>query len=328
MATFNSIYAIMIPPMKKLKEAWIIYNPMAGRFPAKPLLTRAGEALRQRGWQIELVQTEQGQDLAELAGLAVENNLFAVFVAGGDGSVGQVASALAGSNTALGVLPAGTANVMAQELGLRTLDYLHLFALEQAAISLAEGEIKRVDLGLCNGNAFLLWAGLGLDAHIVNCIEPRERWEKAFATAHYATLALWNSLGWQGVDITARAHQTEWSGKYLVAVACNIPAYAGGLVDLAPGAKIDDGLLDFWLLEGETIRDILPRVAQIFMGTHLDGPGLVNFRSAEAVFNLPGEVPIQLDGEPVSCQVPIEFSVYPQALNVIVPASARASIFD
>ncbi|MGD8604148.1 MAG: YegS/Rv2252/BmrU family lipid kinase [Anaerolineales bacterium] len=314
--------------MKAQKDAWIIYNPMAGRFPARPLLARAGEALRRRGWQIELVQTRQGQDLSALARSAADEGLHAVFVAGGDGSVGQVASALAGSNTALGVLPAGTANVMAQELGLPTLDYLHLFALEQAAISLAEGQIKRVDLGLCNGNTFLLWAGVGLDAHIVNSIEPRERWEKAFATAHYATLALWNSLGWQGVDITASAQKTEWQGRYLVAVACNIPAYAGGLVDLAPGAKIDDGLLDFWLLEGETIRDILPRVAQIFMGTHLDGPGLVNFRSAEATFELSGQVPMQLDGEPVICQVPLEFSVQPQAVNVIVPASARASIFD
>jgi diacylglycerol kinase (ATP) len=314
--------------MKADKEAWIIYNPMAGRFPAKPLLTRAGEALRRRGWQIELVETHAGQDLTALAHSAAEEGLHAVFVAGGDGSVGQVASALAGSETALGILPAGTANVMAQELGLPKLDYLHLFALEQAAISLAEGEIKRVDLGLCNGNAFLLWAGVGLDAHIVNSIEPRERWEKAFATAHYATLALWNSLGWQGVDITARTQQTEWSGRYLVAVACNIPAYAGGLVDLAPGAKIDDGLLDFWLLEGETIRDILPRVAQIFMGTHLDGPGLANFRSAEAVFELSNQVPMQFDGEPMTCQAPLEFSVNPQSVNVIVPASARASIFD
>jgi diacylglycerol kinase (ATP) len=318
----------MIPPMKHKKDAWIIYNPMAGRFPAKPLLTRAGEALSRRGWDIKLVQTKKGQDLSALAGMAAKNNLHAVFVAGGDGSVGQVASALAGTDTALGVLPAGTANVMAQELGLPKLDYLHLLALEQAATSLADGEIKRVDLGRCNQHAFLLWAGVGLDAHIVNSIEPRERWEKAFATAHYATLAMWKSLGWQGVDITARANQTQWSGRYLVAVACNIPAYAGGLVELAPGAKIDDGLLDFWLLEGETIRDILTRVAQIFMGTHLDGPGLLNFRAEEAMFELVGDVPLQLDGEPVTCRAPLKFTVDRQAVNIIVPSSARASIFN
>jgi diacylglycerol kinase (ATP) len=314
--------------MELNKKAWIIYNPMAGRFPAKPLLVRAGESLMRRGWNIELVQTEQGQDLAALASSAASNGLPAVFVAGGDGSVGQVASELAGSDTALGILPAGTANVMAQELGLPKLDYLHLFALEQAAIRLAEGEVKRVDLGLCNGKAFLLWAGMGLDAYIVNSIEPRERWEKAFATAHYATLALWSSLSWKGVEMTARTHQTRWAGKYLVAVACNIPAYAGGLFDLAPGAKIDDGLLDFWLLEGETIGDILTRVAQIFMGTHLDGPGLVHFRSAEAVFEFPDEVPLQFDGEPVACDPVLEFSVNPQAVNVIVPSSARASMFE
>lgn len=275
-----------------------------------------------------MLGSRNDRELRQSAQESVETGCEAVFVVGGDGSVGQVASVLAGSDTALGVLPAGTANVWAQELGLPALDWIHLFALEQSAERLAGGSIRNVDIGLCNDHAFLLWAGAGLDAHVVNSIEPRERWEKAFALVHYATMALWNSLGWDGVDLVARSGSQSWEGRFLVAVACNIPAYAGGLIDLAPGAKVDDGLLDFWLLGGKSMRDTLMRVAQIFMGTHVDAPGVVHFRAAEAVFESRSALPMQCDGEPYNMDAPIEFAVRKRALKVLVPSEEGGRAFS
>lgn len=301
---------------------------MAGRFPAAPFLERATHALEKFEWQTEVIAGESDLALVQNARDAVQAGCDAVFVVGGDGSVGQVASALAGSDTALGVLPAGTANVWAKELGLPALDYIHLFALEQSAEYLAAGTIRKVDIGLCNDKAFLLWAGAGLDAHIVNSIEPRDRWEKAFAMVHYATMALWNTLGWKGVDLVARSGSQMWEGRFLVAVACNIPAYAGGLIDLAPSAKVDDGLLDFWLLGGESLRDTLLRVAQIFMGTHVDAPGVVHFRASEAVFESRDELPMQYDGEPVQVTSPLEFKVRRQVLKVLVPSEEGGRAFS
>jgi len=207
--------------------AWLLYNPAAGRFPAGPLLERALRVLAAAGWDARIVEGEPEKGLIDIAKEAVAQHCDAVFVVGGDGSVGQAASALAGSETALGVLPAGTANVWAQELGLPRLGWIHFFALEQAAERLAAGDVRLVDVGECNGQAFLLWAGVGLDANIVNSIEPRERWEKVFPTVHYATLALWNTVGWKGMDLKVRTNEFEFEGRYLVAVASNIPAYAG-----------------------------------------------------------------------------------------------------
>jgi YegS/Rv2252/BmrU family lipid kinase len=310
------------------RTARLLYNPMAGRFPAAPFLQRATHALEKFEWQTEIIGGRDDRELVQNAYDAVEAGCDAVFVVGGDGSVGQVASALAGSNTALGVLPAGTANVWAQELGLPALDWIHLFALEQSAERLAAGTIRNVDIGLCNGKAFLLWAGVGLDAHIVNSIEPRDRWEKAFAMVHYATMALWNSLGWKGVDLDAHSGSQTWQGRFLVAVACNIPAYAGGLIDLAPGAKVDDGLLDFWLLGGESLRDTLMRVAQIFMGTHVDAPGVVHFRASEAIFEAKDDLPMQYDGEPKLVSSPLEFKVRRQVLKVLVPSEEGGRAFS
>ena len=179
-----------------MRSAWLIYNPAAGRFPAGWLLSRAVDVLDKAGWKVDVREAEHGGHLAQLALEAVDAGCNAVFVAGGDGSVGRVASALSGTEVALGVLPAGTANVWAKELGIERLDWIHLFALEKAAQRLAQGEIRKVDMGKANGQDFLLWAGIGLDAQIVGSIEPRQRWEKGVATGHYGVLARWTSVGW------------------------------------------------------------------------------------------------------------------------------------
>lgn len=311
-----------------MRSASLIYNPEAGRFPPGPLLQRASQVLTREGWEVHIAEGKGGEELNRLAIQAVDQECFAVFVAGGDGTVGTVASALAGSDTALGVLPSGTANVWAQELGLPRLDWIHWFALEQAAARLAKGEVRLVDLGLCNDKAFLLWAGMGLDAHIVNSIEPRERWEKAFPTVQFTTTALWSSLGWNGIQLRATTPDVEIQGTYLVAVACNIPAYAGGLMNLAPGAKVDDGLLDFWLIEGRSLKDVLVRVFQIFRGTHVDAPGITHFRSAEALFESITPMPMQFDGEPLLVEGQVRFQVLKQALKVLVPADTGPRLFS
>ena len=196
-----------------MRSAWLIYNPAAGRFPAGWLLSRAVGVLAEAGWEVDVRETQHGGQLGELALEAVEAGCNAVFVAGGDGSVGRVASVLSGTDVALGVLPTGTANVWAKEIGIERLDWIHLFALEKAANRLARGEVRKVDMGRANGQEFLMWAGIGLDAQIVGSIEPRQRWEKAFGTVHYGLLALWKSIGWEGVELRVKAGDQVWGGS-------------------------------------------------------------------------------------------------------------------
>ncbi len=286
------------------------------------------KVLGKAGWDVKIVKREIDSDLSLMASEAIREECHAVFVVGGDGSVGQMAGTLAGSSTALGVLPAGTANVWAQELGLPQLGYLHLFALEQAASQLALGQVREVDLGECNGHYFLLWAGVGLDAHIVNSIEPRGRKEKLFPIIYYGTKALWTSIGWEGLELEIYTAERTWTGKYLMAVACNIPAYAGGLLDLAPGAKVDDGILDFWLLGGESLKDLVIRLIQVFRGTHVDASGVDHFRAEEATFITKSSMPMQFDGEPLMIDSPIRFKVHRRALRVLVPAGTEQRLFS
>jgi len=309
------------PPMRR---AWLIYNPYAGSFPAGFFLSRAVRVLSDAAWDVYVTESSDAESVAELARKAAEEGCQAVFVAGGDGSVGQAAGALAGTQTALGVLPTGTANVWAQGIGLPRLDWSNWFALEEAAASLALGQTRLVDVGRCGQHAFLLWGGLGLDGRIVNSLEPRQRWEKALGTIHYATLAFWTSLNWEGMDLRVEAGERSWEGRFLVAVASNIRSYAGGLLELSPGALVDDGLLDFWLISGRSVVDAVMRVVQVLVGSHVDAPGVVHFQASHATFHSAYPLPMQFDGEPYVLQTPLEFSVSQKALRVLVPRDAQA----
>lgn len=312
-----------------MPDAWVIYNPYAGRFPAGPLLHRAGDVLTDAGWSIEIMETKAGEDLTTLARRAVETKVDTVFVAGGDGSVGQVAAELAGNETSLAVLPAGTANVWAKELGLPRLGWINPLALEEAARRLARGRVRQVDLGFCAGRSFMLWAGIGLDGKIVNSIEPRARWEKAFAIAHYATLAVWESLDWTGIDLRVHGAGQVWEDRFLVAVASNIRAYAGGFVELSPEAKIDDGLFDFWLLRGTSMRDAVSLAVQILLGRQFDEtPEVVHFRAPEAIFEAHEPLPMHFDGEPGPQRTEVRFELRPRVLNVLVPAGGWPPLFS
>jgi YegS/Rv2252/BmrU family lipid kinase len=258
---------------------------------------------------------------------AVKRKDEVVFVAGGDGSVGTVASVLANTSTALAVLPAGTANVWAKELGLQHLDWFHWFALEEAAYRLSRGTYRIADLGICNGEEFMLWAGVGLDAEVVRSVEPRGRWEKSLGAAQYATKAMWQTIGWEGIYLQVTAPDLELEGKFTVAVASNIRAYAGGFVELALNAKIDDGKLDFWLFEGSTVMDVLVHAIQVLRGKHVNAPGVTHFQASEATFSAEENIPFQLDGEAKLFSSPARFKVREKALRVLVPYGGDLRIF-
>ena len=96
----------------------LIYNPAAGRYPSRLLCDRAADVLRRFGWDIFLEQTQDGDHITRLAHQVALDGVDAIFIAGGDGSINRAVAGLIGTDTALGVLPSGTGNVWAQELGL------------------------------------------------------------------------------------------------------------------------------------------------------------------------------------------------------------------
>ena len=178
--------------------------------------------------------------------------------------------------------------------------------------------------------AMNLGYGLVLDwmPKLFAVLNPRGRWEKSLGTAQYATKAMWQTLGWSGIQLQVKAHEFELEGRFLVAIASNIRAYAGGFAELALDAKIDDGKLDFWLFEGSSVVDVLVHAIQVLRGKHVDAPGVIYFQASEATFTAEENLPFQFDGEARLIHSPAHFDIRHKVLRVLVPYGGDLSLFS
>ncbi|MCJ7716066.1 MAG: diacylglycerol kinase family lipid kinase [Anaerolineales bacterium] len=309
-------------------QGQLIYNPMAGRFPSLPLVERAAKTLESNGWKIEIKQTEGGDQITKLAKKAASSGLDAIFVAGGDGSIHSAAAGLLGSETALAVLPAGTANVWAQELGLPTLSWTNWGALETSVQKILTGSVRTMDVGVCQGIPFLLWAGIGFDAFIVHHLEPRSRWQKQLATPHYAANVAWYARNWSGMDLNIWADGTKVSGIYVLALVTNIHLYAGGLAEISPKARIDDGCMDLWLFAGDTLLETLQHLFDLASGKHFSSEKTNFIPCKEVIIKSKTDLYLQLDGEPIPPSKKISIDIRPRSLRVLVPQDVPRPLFS
>ena len=287
------------------KEAIIIGNPQAGRARGKNVLKRCVEILSSGGFDVEVWPTERPQHATELATLA---GVRLVIAAGGDGTVNEVVNGLEGDAT-LGVLPLGTANVLARELGLP-------LKVEAACERILTGTESRIDLGVATNHKgierrFTCMAGLGFDAHVVNEVTPRlKRYLKAFAFAFAAFKVYLEG------DLPA-LHLIDGDATYVTqfAIVAN-GHYYGGDFRVSESAALTTGSLEVVLVErvGKLLRaDVLTR---ILAKKPLDR-SMHSFAAEELKAKSPGAyVPVQLDGE-IWGRLPMSFRIEPAALKIV-----------
>jgi diacylglycerol kinase (ATP) len=299
-------------------KALILFNPAAGRIPVSPFVHNAAKALTHLGWEVDVESTQSGEQATERARQAA-GQVDAVFAVGGDGTVGQVASGLAGSPTALGILPAGTMNVFGMEIGLQPFAWNRLWALEDNIRTLAHAPIHKVDVGRCNDRHFMMWAGLGLDAVTVGQIEPRLRVDKFFTVPIYAAQAVLNATTWTGQELHLWADGQEISGRFVMAVVSNIRKYIGGLVTISPDAYLDDGQMDLWLFSGSNMGDTVRHAVDIATQQHVTSKNAqrVSFRQLRVESSSP--IFLQMDGDPAPTSNLLEVEVLPRSLSLMVP---------
>jgi len=306
----------------------LIYNPMAGRFPSLPLLQKVANILDSEGWEISIEKTHGGDQITELAGQAAASGLDVVFIAGGDGSLHKAAIGLMETKTALAVLPAGTGNVWAQELDLPTLSITNLTALEDSVKKLLQGSTHTMDLGVCQGIPFLLWAGVGFDAFVVHNLEPRTRLQKQFAFPHSLANAAWLARTWSGMDLQIWTDGEMVTGTYVVLVATNVHLYAAGLAEISPSARIDDGKMDLWLFSGDSLIEIYQHMYDLASGKHLTSKKINSIQCKDIMIKSDTDLFIQMDGEPISPAKDVNISIKPKALRVLVPDKLSRQLFS
>lgn len=286
-------------------RAVLIYNPAAGRRGRKRLLPRLIEMLQASGFEIETLATSGPGDATRIAREAAKDgDREAVLVLGGDGTVREAAVGLLGTDVPLGLLPGGTANVLAQALGFST------DPLEVASV-LGEASARPFDVGLCGDTPFLMMASAGLDAAIMEDVDPKLKSVLGRAGVLLSGLKSWWTYRYP--ELTLEADGELLHGTF--AAACNIPLY-GGPFHLAPEACFDDGALDLVLFRGSR-GDILGFAVDVLRGAHLNRPDVEVRQVEEVIFHRPRETPLQIDGDAWDEPLPVRVRVEPRKLRVL-----------
>ncbi len=296
------------------RRLFVIQNPVAGTRRPERLRRQLHSELTALGVVFEHAYTRERGHGAELVHQARQDGFRRVLVAGGDGTVREVVSALAGSPVALALLPVGTGNQLAANLGIpKSL---------RACIDVAlEGRVRQIDLGLIDGRPFTAIAGAGFDARVVRPDSRVKRRVGYLAYVHAATAAV---LSPQLATLRVRVDGDEISGRGIGVMVMNMPGLtAPGLarpVTIVPGARMDDGKLDGCLLATATRRDCFYALGAILRRRQKDSPLLRYFSGAEIQLEADPPLPVQADGERLG-ETPFSVKVWPGALRVTVPAS-------
>lgn len=309
-----------------MPRALLIFNPNAGRYsPVEAARTAAG-VLRERGWDIDIRATRSAEDVTDLALQAAAEGLEALIVAGGDGSIGRSVRGLIGSRTSLAILPTGTTNVLAQELGLPRIGVGGLEALLENVRLIAESRMVHIDVGFCDGEPFLLWTGFGLDALVVRRAEQnRSRLKKHFVLPEYLLRTVSTAGRWPGAEIEVRgmrgdgATRVEFRGRAQLAVATNIRRYAGGYALLSPQAAIDDGEMDLWIFRGRGVRTALRHARNLLGGYHVNDAETIRLPFKQITIESDRPAALHRDGEPVPEGQRFEILVRHRALQILAP---------
>jgi diacylglycerol kinase (ATP) len=291
-----------------MPRAVIVCNPRAGWRGGRPLSPqRIAEALRARGIEAAEAVTRGPRDAARLAARAADSGADVVVVRGGDGTADEALQALVDRRTALAVWPAGTANVLARELGMPR-------APERLAEVVARGRTRTVSVGRAGARVYLLMAGVGADAAVVQRVRPAlKRWtgQGAYFAAAFGQLVRWPPPSFL-VDADGAVHEAVF------AVIANAEAYGGGF-RFAPTARMDDSLLDLCLLGSASRLGAIRFMAAARFGAHVGLPGvtLIRARGVRAWAEGPGPA-VQVDGE-LAGHLPMTFECRPAALSLVVP---------
>jgi diacylglycerol kinase (ATP) len=287
--------------MDKVKLA-IIFNPAARGEKARSLEEKVRSLT---GPDTPLFTSRPGETAALARQLAQEGHS-TIVAAGGDGTINEVINGIAGLDISLGILPTGTMNILACELGLPTTQ------LEQCWEIIQSGFTRSIDLAMANDQYFVQLAGIGLDALAVRETDLNMR--KTIGPISYIFAAA-QIIGRPAPRLEICFNERETMGGCFVLVGNG--RFYGGPLSFFPNAKNDDGLLDVLVFKHQGYLDIIRYLQGILIGNHADFAD-IEYRQIHSLRVISDRrVPVEIDGE-VSFHTPVHFRVGPSKLRVHV----------
>ncbi|EDY19481.1 diacylglycerol kinase catalytic region [Chthoniobacter flavus Ellin428] len=244
-------------------------------------------------------------DARAVAEAAVKEGFATIVAAGGDGTVNEVVNGIVGSDVSLGILPVGTMNVFAAELGLPG-------DLDEAWAIIQAGRTRRVDLLRANQQYFVQLAGVGLDAQVVQATSWN--FKKNFGPLSYLISAA-QIAAQKPPRLYVEADDQVREGSF---VLIGNGRYYGGPLAFFKEARIDDGKLDVLIFKNLAYLDIARYVTNVFIGKHTGLPDVEYFQTKKASVRSDEDVPVEVDGEVVGA-LPVTFRISSRKLKVVVP---------
>jgi YegS/Rv2252/BmrU family lipid kinase len=293
----------------------LIVNPTSGGGRNRHLLGRVLKYFRRKGDDVEVAKTSASGDAARAALSAIGQDWDAVVAAGGDGTIHEVVGALAGTALPLGILPWGTGNVFAKEMGLPS-------GVKGQCRVIRKGRTLVVDLGTLDGRPFLLMASVGFDAYVLGRMRGLGS-KRIWGVAAYAWAALGAlaRYGHRPVDVVLDGGRRDRGSFVLVS---NTSLY-GAFFVIQPQADPTDGALDVFVFRDAGRWKFLGMAAQLVWHSLTGSHGSLGLMRRHGVYRarevdlVPGHgLPVQVDGEFLP-EGGTAVGVIPRALRVLLP---------
>lgn len=287
-----------------MSDTVVIVNPTAGNVDTA------------RDWQGRLESivgdcpiyiTSQAGEAEALARRAVEEGFSRIVAAGGDGTVNQVANGIGGRNAALGLLPLGTINVFAMELGLPSHDLNLCWDIIRGT------EIRLVDLASANNKYFVQLAGVGLDAQVVK--ETSLAFKRSFGPLSYLISAA-QIAARQPPKLFIQSEDAPVDEGSFVLIG-NGRLY-GGPFPFFKHAVIDDGLFDVVVFKRLGYLEIIKYLQDVVFSSDIRAPEIEYFQTRQLRITSDQDVPVEVDGE-LAGNCPVDFRIQKKALRVLAP---------
>jgi len=335
--------------MEHRVQAELIYNPFSGQGVVRHELEDVITFLTDHGWSVDKWEVTRPMEATKRARDAVKRGAMVVIAAGGDGTINEVANGLVGTDTALGVLPTGTTNTWALQMGIpalnpvlpgtRTVKFIsnlgdriarpipanyYRRVLHRAAQVLIEGHAIAVDVGKIADRYFLMWAGIGADAAVVESMSSKRKkvlgyW--AYVVPVIGTLRRYSSTN----ILLTLDEQTVKTSASLILVS-NIQLYGGGF-PVGIKARVNDAKLDVCIFHGQGVFTFMRHALKVLLHRHPLDSKIEYYQCSQIEITSDDDLPVHTDGE-LFTRTPVTIQTLPKALKTIVPQNAPKNLFS
>ena len=307
-----------------IQDALLIHNPTAGRRHRRRAreLDDACRILGEAGIRVELAATARAGDGTILAREAARAGRGMVIGCGGDGTINEIINGLAGSQVPMALLPAGTANILAKELGIP-------WDIPHAARLIPGGTVRRIALGIAvpmdgsapellprEGRYFLCVAGAGPDGAIVNGVD--EILKKNAGIVAYFVEGMRQLVRYAFPEMRVLSGGKERRATIIVA---GRTAHYGGPFKITTGASLFEDSFEFLINSSRSRLGYLACLPALWLGRLRNRPEIEAWKATDAICEPAGSEPVyaQVDGEPAG-PLPLSFRIVPDALSLVIPA--------